>query len=430
MPPTYSWADLADRRVGVWGLGVEGRASVGRLRSLGVDPVVVDDRPADDGVLATAEGGLDALAECDIVVKAPGISRRRDDVTRLERDGVAVVGGLGLWLESVDRNKVVCVTGTKGKSTTVSVATHLARGLGLDAVAGGNLGMVPWDPEHSGSDPDLWVIEVSSYQATDLTSAPPVVAVTSLSPDHLPWHGDVDAYYRDKLSLCRLPGARITVAAATSAELLARRDQLGPEVRWVGEDFFDRRWAAGLGLVGRHNLVNAQIARACLVEMGAAGADDDATITTAAGEFRGLDARLEVVASLGDVDFVDDGLATNVLPTIAALESFDRRRVALIAGGEDRGIDYSPLAEAVVARGEPTVVLSVYSTGPRIRDAVEALGGDVVECHDLADAVRRGYEWARPDGVVLLSPAAPSFDAFVDYRGRGRAFRAAIDTLH
>lgn len=430
MRPRYSWADLADVRVGVWGLGAEGRATERRLRALGVEPVLVDDRPTDARVLATADGGLDALAACDVVVKSPGISRRRTEMVHLRDEGVAIVGGLGLWLESTDLTRVLCVTGTKGKSTTVSIAAHLAEGLGLHAVAAGNLGVVPWDPDRPGPEPDLWAIEVSSYQAADLTCAPPVVAVTSLSPDHLPWHGDVDDYYRDKLSMCRLPGARVSVAASTSAELLARVDQLGPEVRWIGPGRFDPAWAEPLGLVGRHNLVNAHIARACLVEMGVDGADDDLAATQAAHGFRGLDARLEVVASIAGVDFVDDGLATNVLPTIAAVDSFDRRRVALIAGGEDRGIDYAPLADAIARRDEPILVLAVYSTGPRIRDAVEARGGDVVECHDLADAVRRGYEWARPDGVVLLSPAAPSFDAFSDYRDRGRAFRAAIDELH
>ena len=217
-----SWSELRGHRVGLWGLGTEGRASLRKLRALGVEPVIVDDSPSPDPetILATATGGADALARCEVVVKSPGISRHRPEVAALEADGVAVVGGLGLWLEEVDRSRVVCVTGTKGKSTTTSIMAHLATGLGLATFAGGNLGLPPYDPD-APTDADLYVIETSSYQATDVASSPPIVAVTSLHPDHLDWHGDESTYIADKLSLCTQPGARLTVADATSP--LARR---------------------------------------------------------------------------------------------------------------------------------------------------------------------------------------------------------------
>jgi UDP-N-acetylmuramoylalanine-D-glutamate ligase len=129
------------------------------------------------------------------------------------------------------------------------------------------------------------------------------------------------------------------------------------------------------------------------------------------------------------VTFVDDSLSTNVLPTLAALDSFPGRRVALIAGGHDRGIDYRPLAAGLAARDTPTLVLAVPDSGPRIQAAIEAAGPakvDVVACAGLDEAVARGYGWAAPDGVVLLSPAAPSFGRFRDYRDRGEAFARAM----
>lgn len=434
MPHRISWPELAGRRVGVWGLGVEGRSNLRRLLDLGVAPVVVDDRPPGDApvpVLSGADGGLEALAGCEVVVKSPGISSYLDEVRTLEEGGVAVVGGLGLWLAEVDRDRVVCVTGTKGKSTTTAIAAHLATGLGLRAVAGGNLGSPPWDPD-APTDADLWVIETSSYQAVDVAVAPPVVAVTSLSPDHLPWHGDEATYYRDKLSLCTRPGARVTVASAASPPLVERRDLLGPEVRWVDAGTWPREWCEPLGLLGAHNVVNAAVARAVLEVAGVPGADDDGRLRRAAEGFRHLEARLEVVGTLDGVDFVDDTLSTNVLPTLAAVDAFPDRRVALVAGGADRGIDYGPLARGLATRPAPTLVLTCYSTGPRILDAVRRGGGAHLAaegCADLAEAVRRGWEWARPGGVVLLSPAAPSFDAFDDYRHKGRAFRAAVAAL-
>ena len=141
------------------------------------------------------------------------------------------------------------------------------------------------------------------------------------------------------------------------------------------------------------------------------------------------------VGTVGGVTFVDDSLSTNVLPTLAALDAFPGRRIALIVGGQDRGIDYAPLAAGVLARPAPTYVLTLPDSGPRIRAQIEtaqiqAVGfAGVTDCRDLDDAVAAGFEWARPEGVVLLSPAAPSFGRFKDYRDRGEAFARAVRTL-
>jgi UDP-N-acetylmuramoylalanine-D-glutamate ligase len=132
--------------------------------------------------------------------------------------------------------------------------------------------------------------------------------------------------------------------------------------------------------------------------------------------------------------FVDDSLSTNVLPTLAALDAFPGHRIALIVGGHDRGIDYAPLAAGVLARDAPTRVLTLPDSGPRIRAQIEAAPFDaafagVTDCPDLAAAVNVGYRWAQPDGVVLLSPAAPSFGVFKDYRDRGEAFAREVRAL-
>jgi UDP-N-acetylmuramoyl-L-alanine---L-glutamate ligase len=443
MLPTTCWADLSDQRVGLWGLGTEGAANLALLRSLGNEPVIVDDTPdphTPETVLATGSGGLDALMGCDVVVKSPGISRHRPEVDQLTNAGVLVVGGLGLWLAGADRSKVLCITGTKGKSTTTAIAAHVATGLGLTVFAGGNLGSPPWDPDAPDAtrdDIDLWVIEMSSYQVADTLVASDVVAVTSLSPDHLPWHGgDTTTYYRDKLSLCTRSGVRLAVASAASPELATNSRLMGPNVQWVDGTSFDPAWAAPLGLRGDHNLVNANIARACLVAMGIPGADDDAAVTAAAAGFARLESRLTHVATIDGVEFIDDGLSTNVLPTVAALETFAGCRVALIAGGADRGLDYSELGRALAIRSEPTLVLTAYTTGPAIAHATRTAAAsipdstvEVMPCDDLTGAVRAAWQWAKPDGVVVLSPASASFDAFDDYRHRSAVFAKAISSL-
>lgn len=484
--PKLSWSDLAGARVGIWGLGREGHASLRKLAALGAEPVLVDDRPSGpvDGhpVLVTGDGGLAALEGCDAVVKTPGMSRYRPEMAQLAAAGVPVAGGLGLWLAEADLRRVLCVTGTKGKSTTSSVAGHLIRGLGFRCMVGGNIGAPPYDPDIA-ADVDYWVIEVSSYQAADLPCSPPVTAVTSLHPDHLDWHGGVEQYYRDKLSACSQPGAELTVANGDSDLLRQHAGLLGPRVEWVGEeDEPGADWMAPLGLPGRHNRRNALIARRCLAALGlitpgVPGAGDDGAadgrLRAAAAGYQPLPSRLTTVGVIDGVTFVDDSLSTNVLPTLAALDAFPGRRIALIVGGHDRGIDYAPLAAGLVARAAPTYVLTLPDSGPRIRAVLEsattptpavtptpsithaatatptpappvtpalavtstsavpsgtAFAG-VTDCQDLAAAVAAGFDWARPDGVVLLSPAAPSFGHFRDYRDRGEAFARAVRDL-
>lgn len=442
--PKLGWSDLRGANVGVWGLGKEGHAAVRKLRTLGVAPVLVDDSPNEVGVLATATGGLEALKRTEVVIKTPGISPYTPEAAELRAAGVTLAGGLGLWMNEADTTRVVCVTGTKGKSTTSSIVGHLLRGLGYQTLVGGNFGAAPYDPGHAG-DYDYWVIEVSSYTATDLAVTPPVTAVTSLHPDHLPWHGGVERYYRDKLSATTQPGADLTIANGDSELLRERAGLLGPRVEWVGEtDEPGATWMAPLNLPGRHNRRNALIARAVLRALGAAAGDaglarqagDDRRLTDAAAGFIPLPSRLTPVGTVDGVTFIDDSLSTNVLPTLAALDSFPGHRVALIVGGQDRGIDYTALADGVRRRVEPTAVLTLPDSGPRITGAFTAAatvtGGGFAGIHDCAgldEAVARAFAWARPDGIVLLSPAAPSFGRFRDYRDRGDHFAAAMRAL-
>ena len=320
----------------------------------------------------------------------------------------------------------------------MSIAGHLLAGLGYRGMVGGNIGSPPYDPELGAEPWDYWVIEVSSYQATDLASSPPVVGVTSLNPDHLHWHGgEVETYYRDKLSACSQPGADLTVANGDSDLIRARANLLGPRVEWVSaHDEPGATWMEPLGLLGEHNRRNALIARHCLLGLGVPEAADDQAMREAARGYQPLRSRLQVIGDVEGVTFVDDSLSTNVLPTVAAVEAFGGRRVALIVGGQDRGIDYAPLATALRQRQAPTYVLTLPDSGPRISAAIQTADDEpgsglvgVTNCPDLQAAVTAGFGWARPDGVVLLSPAAPSFGHFRDYRDRGDAFARAMHEL-
>ncbi len=423
-----TFSDLQGRKVGVFGLGVEGSATLRRLQLLGISAVVVDDAPKelDGSVLPTANGGLETLHACEVVLKTPGISSYREDVLSLKATGVELRSALDLWLGEVDPKYVVMVTGTKGKSTTTSFLAHLLRGLGKSVVLGGNIGYPPYDPELAQAG-ELTVLEISSFQAEALTMVPPLVGVTSLGEDHLDWHGSVDRYVADKLSLTSKPGAAVAVVADEPV-LRAQRALLGPGPVFVAPSELDRALSSVAGLSGDHHHRNVAVARELLERL--IGPTAPEALLDAAVGYQHLESRFTDLAPLGGIRVIDDSLATNPLPTIAGLAGLSKDRVALILGGRDRGVSYEPLAEVLEARTVPTLVLCLPENGPRIAGELtpsDLLRVEVVD--SLPEAVDRGLSWAAPNGVLLLSPAAPSFGQFLDYRDRASSFAEAVN-LH
>ncbi len=422
------FADLVGRRVGVFGFGVEGRAAADRLRALGVEPVLVDDADLGEGVLVSDRGGHEALLACEVVLKSPGIPRRRGDVAELEARGVIVTSALNLWLHDADRDRVVAVTGTKGKSTTTSLVSFFFTCLGQAAQSLGNIGRPPY-----GIDVDTssgWLaVEVSSFQCVDLDRAPATVVVTSLGSDHLDWHGSLDQYREDKLSITRAAGEHRTfVTADVFADV---GPHLGGDVRVVNRD--DSGLAASLGLLGAHNDANVALALAVVSTLSGVLEDEVADAVRArAGEFVPLRGRLtpvgEVRVAGATVRYVDDGLATSATPVIAALDVFAGDPVSLLAGGFDRGVDYAPLAEALARRTRPTRVVAMGPAGLRIADVVraDAPNVDVVDASSMDDAVTLASDFLAGGGVVLLSPGAPSFDSYRNWEERSEDFSRIV----
>jgi UDP-N-acetylmuramoylalanine--D-glutamate ligase len=424
------FADLTGKRVGIFGYGVEGRATQRRLADVAGSLVLVDDAHGlSDDVLVTAEGGLDALRRCDVVLKSPGIPRRRGDVLDLERSGVVVTSALNLWLHDADRSHVVAVTGTKGKSTTTALVTFFLHCVGERALRLGNIGQPPYDPDIDTTHGWL-ILEVSSFQCVDIDVAPGHILVTSLGEDHVDWHGGVDAYRNDKLSLTRAEGVHQTLVP-DSAPFRELAHQLGGNVSYVTPDATSL--AESLGLQGAHSHSNVAMALRCVALLtGLDPSDLHERIVAQASIFEPLPGRLTLVATESvngaSLRFIDDGLATSVLPTIAALEVFADAPLALIAGGFDRGVDYEPLASALSARSFDTVLLSIGDAGQRIGEALRRLRPDIIQEHvtTMRTAVERARVSLPHGGVVLLSPAAPSFDLYRNWEERSADFTLMV----
>jgi UDP-N-acetylmuramoylalanine--D-glutamate ligase len=424
------FASLAAKRVGIFGYGIEGRATEARVRDIAASIVIVDDATdLGDDVLVTGEGGHEALLTCDVVFKSPGIPRRRADVLDLEDHGVTVGSALNLWFQDTDRSRIVAITGTKGKSTTTALITYFLECLGEPAQRLGNIGQPPYDPAVDTTTGWL-VLEVSSFQCVDLDMAPALIVVTSLGDDHIDWHGSVEKYRDDKLSLTRAEGAHRTLVPDNDTF----RDvthQLGGEVTFVSPD--ELHLAAALGLLGAHSDSNVALALAAVSALTTRSIEEvrQLVIENAAG-FVPLSGRLTLVASEWVDDallrYVDDGLATSVLPAVAALDVFALEPIALVAGGFDRGVEYDALATAIATRAQPTMLLTMGGAGRRISELVRSLDPALKQStfDSMDEAIHMARTFLSKGGIVLLSPGAPSFDRYKNWEERSQDFTRAV----
>ncbi|MET7420726.1 UDP-N-acetylmuramoyl-L-alanine--D-glutamate ligase [Dactylosporangium sp. NPDC005555] len=441
-------ADLRDRRVAVWGTGREGVAAVRAIAPAGpASLVAVDDRQnfltkdwspelAALAPLHAGPAGFDALRAADVIVRSPGVAQTHPWMVLLREAGVRVTGGTALWM-AAHRAETVGVTGSKGKSTTSSLVSHLLTAAGRPNELGGNIGIPVLDLPAA----PAYVLELSAYQCADLDDSPRVTAVTSLFPEHLDWTGGEDEYYRVKLNLvANGPEAVVVHAGSTSVlEELGRRFTGLPLHVVGGEDSFHVRDGVfrlggtrlfprtALRLLGTHNEANLCIALGVLRAHGVDVVASAPDLEAALGAFAGLPHRLERIEDPSGLTFVDDSLSTIPQAAIHAIEAFRDRPLTVLLGGEDRGVDYSPLRSYFAAATAPTTVIGMPDSGARLVGLLEGLPLLTTYVSDsLVEAVALARKVTPAGGVVLMSPAAPSYGRFDNYAHRSKVFRQAI----
>ncbi|MEU4691395.1 UDP-N-acetylmuramoyl-L-alanine--D-glutamate ligase [Actinoplanes sp. NPDC023714] len=441
--------DLRGRSVAVWGTGREGRAAVTAIAKHGPARLIaVDDSAnylstawegeiAELAPLAGGEHAQAALYTADVVVRSPGVPLTHPYLRELRSRGVTVTGGSALWM-AANAAKTVGVTGSKGKSTTSSLISHLLAAAGRPNAYGGNIGIPLLDMPES----DLYVLELSSYQCADLTDSPRVAVVTSLFPEHLDSHGSEQNYYRDKLNLLR-HGPELIVVNAEDERLrgeirgVADRNGFPPVPAAAGDSRFrvedgtvfcsDEPLFArsALALKGRHNERNLCVALAVLDGMGIDVVGLRDSLEEAVRSFRGLPHRLAEISDPSGVTFVDDTLSTSPYSAIHAIEAYEDRPLTVLVGGTDRGLDYAPLRDFLALR--TLTVIGLPDSGGRIISEISDLSGVSTRlAEDLVDAVRIAREVTPAGGVVLLSPAAPSYGRFRNFEHRSEVFAQAV----
>ncbi|MBL4845772.1 MAG: UDP-N-acetylmuramoyl-L-alanine--D-glutamate ligase [Planctomycetes bacterium] len=448
-------SEFEGKRATVWGLGVfGGGAGVARyLVEAGAQVTVIDQKPRER--LERSVASLDDLEICfhlgeahrpadlleaDLVVKSPAIPPRNEWLPRLKEAGVLVRSEIGLALSRV-RVPWVAVSGSKGKTTTASLAGALAGGPDRGVLVAGNNERPLTDALRAA--PQALVVEISSFMADALAReraagiafpAPAALVLTQLCPEHLNWHEGVEDYYGAKLSLLEL-GPQEVVIPRGETELEARLGEDPRLVRVGGAPTGPRdlHWSEGwatregarlfaakdLSLLGAHNRTNALLAASAAMALGARPTD----LAAGARGFEPLEHRLEPVARRGALTFVNDSTATTPEASIAALEAAPKP-VVLLAGGSDKGADYAALGAA--AAREAQAVICLGAVGERIALAIEASAGPakVIRCKgSFEEAFALGLSECDATGSLLMSPAAASYDMFANFKARGERFR-------
>ncbi|MFL5894718.1 MAG: Mur ligase family protein [Thermoleophilaceae bacterium] len=365
----------------------------------------------DDAIaVATDAEGMQHLDRVRTVVKSPGI-RPSVELIRVARErGLEVVGELEIAWRLLP-NDFIAVTGTNGKTTTAELLGEIHRAAGVPVAVAGNVGTPLSSLVGALASEAVVVCECSSFQLADATEfAPECALLLNLDPDHLDWHAGFDNYRDAKLRVFANQAAEdlaIVPPGFGAVSGAARRVEYEPaaehEVR----------------LRGRHNLANAGAARTAARARGIA----DAAIADALRAFAGVPHRLEEVAEIDGVTYVNDSKATNVASAVVALESFDPP-IHLILGGDDsKGEDFGPLREPVSRRCR--AVYLIGQAAHRLRGALDG-AAQLHDCGDLEAAVAAASAAAQPGDVVLLSPACASYDQFRDFEERGDRFRRLV----
>ncbi|RKZ02218.1 MAG: UDP-N-acetylmuramoyl-L-alanine--D-glutamate ligase [Candidatus Hydrothermota bacterium] len=438
--------ELKGKKVTVLGGGKSGLAAAKLLRRLGAEVFLSDIAPLPDEVKSKLDemgvrfedGGHTELAlETEMIITSPGVPIHSDIIKKAKSRGIRVIGELELGFRAID-GTVVAITGTNGKSTVSSLIAHILRKRNVFLC--GNIG----NPlSEFAFKKGIFVLEVSSFQLTTIEEfRPAIAAILNIAEDHTDWHGSFDEYVRAKRMITKNQRSNDhlilnfdePLVRDTALETSAKVHFVSLKEAVNGAFFMDGALlvesdnyhkvllqAIDMKIKGLHNIQNALFAA---VAAKLAGADFD-EIREGLRTFEGLPHRLQFVDVINGVEFINDSKGTNPHAVEWALKGF-KKKVILIMGGEDKGVDFTPLVNSVWHKVK---LLIVMGKARRKLKRVFANIVPTIEAQNMDDAVLKAYRAADPGDTVLLSPGCASFDMFKNYKERGEKFVHAVKYL-
>ena len=440
--------DLEKKSLVILGFGAEGQATYEFLRKRWPSkPLSIADRMAleefpenvaarlrTDSALSLNLGAryMDAIDpySCNIIIKTPGIPASMDAIVRARKGGCVLTSHSQIFLSTYPRNKVVGVTGTKGKSTTASLIHHILKSAGIAVELVGNIGQPPLARMDEAPAGAWFVHEFSSHQLAEIHTSPHIAVLLNIVPEHLDYYANFDEYVSAKENITRFQTAGdilIFNADYPIPTAIAKRSKAKSKPFSIN-DAIDGIEISEIPLPGKFNVQNVM---AAVSAASICGVQREA-IKNAVLSFRALPHRLEPVGTYKGITFYDDSIATVPAATLAALEALGGNVQTLLLGGHERNLDFTELG-AQLPKNIKTVIL-FPRTGTRIWQSIELHSKHsrlpaAFFVRDMEQAIKIAYEQTEPGKICLLSPASPSFGAFKDYRERGDSFKHFVKAL-
>lgn len=416
---------LTGKKICILGFGREGQATLKALERAGVKEMAIADRSDElrdtSYEIIKGEQYLDHLHQFDVIIKSPGIKPS----SKLEALRSKLTSATQIFFDEVKARgaMIIGVTGTKGKSTTSSLIFAILKAAGKDAHLVGNIGIPAIDCIDRAHQRTIFVMELSSYQLMDLKTSPHIAVLTSFFPEHLDYHGTVEAYLDAKKHITRFQTKDdIVIFNNHFKETQAMaQESMGKKIAYTENDApltMDQT-----KLLGTHNLGNIQAAWCVSKELKI----DEKTALDAIKNFQGLPHRLQSLGTQHDVEWVDDAISTTPESAIAAIDALGDRVGSIILGGQDRGLDFTSLAKRLATSSIKHVIL-FGEDGARIGDAIKTEHPSIHlhPAKSIQEVVAIAKEVTPKGTVCLLSPASPSYDMFKNYEEKGDIFAREI----
>lgn len=426
-----------NKKIAVIGFGIEGKDAIRFMLGKGAEVTLFDKKEEGEldfsGVdknnisLSLGENYLaGSLNNFDYVLRSPGVYRYMPEIIEAEENGAIITSAIKIFFEECP-GKIIGVTGTKGKGTTSTLINEILKIGGKEVYLTGNIGKPSLEllPKlHK----DSWIVmEMSSFQLIDMTASPHIAVILNITEDHMDWHKDREEYVNAKRNIVKFQSesdwAVINEEYKTSKSFA--EDAKG-QIIFFSKQKLEQKYQENLLLRGKHNLENI----AAAVEASKIVGIPDDKILNAISLFKGLEHRLELVGEVDGVTFYNDSFATGPQPTIAAINSFTEDET-LILGGSDKGLDYQELGNIISNKANVKNVILIGQIRSQIKMNLQ---GDTLRIYDLGESsmneiVKKAFEVTPKGGVVILSPAAASFDMFKNYKDRGNQFKSALESL-
>ncbi len=419
--------DLSGKTICLLGFGKEGQATLRALEEYapGCEVTIAD---KNEGIvlegkkhwLQVGSGWLKNLEKFDVIIKSPGIPPQPEFEPVKER----ITNSTQIFLDTVQSrgSMVIGVTGTKGKSTVSSLIYAVLKEAGKDVYLMGNIGKPALGYLEQSKENTIFVQEMSSYQLQECTSSPHIAVVTSFFPEHLDYHGSLEAYKDAKMHIARFQTAEDVIfynGKWSEAKEIASESN-GKKIPYIISDapldLNDTK------LIGEHNLENIAVAWKVGEYLGVS----KEVAIQAFKTFKPLPHRLQSLGMHHGIEWIDDAISTTPESTIAALRALGDRVKTIILGGQDRGLEFTSLASEMIDHSNIETVILFPGTGPRIKEALEAVKGSkpisFFDAETMEAAVKFAKEHTPKDSVCLLSTASPSYNMFKNFEEKGDVF--------